>query len=67
MKALYCIMMSALLITGCTTSTEELLPANGSTMRDIWDKGAGNNDLHLYRSQQGTNTRSCRLYVEDQT
>ncbi|WP_289365450.1 TIGR03751 family conjugal transfer lipoprotein [Mannheimia haemolytica] len=53
MKSLFCIMISALLITGCTTSTEELLPTNGSTMRDIWDKGAGNNDLHLYRSQNG--------------
>lgn len=53
MKHLFCIMISALLITGCTTSTEELLPTNGSSMRDIWDKGADNNDLHLYRSQQG--------------
>ncbi|STY52255.1 TIGR03751 family conjugal transfer lipoprotein [Mannheimia haemolytica] len=53
MKGLFYIIISALAVTGCTTSTQELLPTNGSTMKDIWDKGASNNELHIYRSQNG--------------
>lgn len=53
MKRLFCIMMAALFMTGCTTSTKELLPTDGRTMKDIWDKGTGEDALHNYRSHNG--------------
>lgn len=53
MKGLFSIVVTAIFLTACTTSAQDLLPTNGSTMKDIWEKGASSGDLHLYRTQNG--------------
>lgn len=42
------------LLTGCSTSQRDLLPTGDSTMKDIWNKGAGDNsNINAYRSHNG--------------
>lgn len=36
------IMLSVSVLTGCTTSKEDLLPHEGRTMQDIWQQESGN-------------------------
>ncbi|PJG82783.1 TIGR03751 family conjugal transfer lipoprotein [Caviibacterium pharyngocola] len=44
--------VALLTLTACSTSQEDLLPTNGETMRDIWQRGSGqDSQLQLYRSQ----------------
>ncbi|MDG2961709.1 TIGR03751 family conjugal transfer lipoprotein [Exercitatus varius] len=39
-------------LTGCSTSQQDLLPTTGESMRDIWQRGSGqDSQLQLYRSQ----------------
>lgn len=51
MKARMGILFLTALLVGCSTSSEDLLPTNGQSMRDIWDKSAGTGQLQHYRSQ----------------
>ena len=42
------------LLTGCSTSQRDLLPTGDSTMKDIWNKGDGDNsNISAYRSHNG--------------
>ena len=42
------------LLTGCSTSQNDLLPTGDSTMKDIWNKGASDNsNISAYRSHNG--------------
>ncbi|HBC5065884.1 TPA: TIGR03751 family conjugal transfer lipoprotein [Proteus mirabilis] len=41
MKRTHLSLVMILLITGCNTSKEEILPAGNSTMRDIWQSKVG--------------------------
>ena len=36
-----CLMLIVLLITGCATSKDALLPHDGTTMLDVWDRESG--------------------------
>lgn len=45
----------AFLLSACSTSQKELLPTGNETMRDIWNKGSSDGQLHLYRD--GNNRR----------
>lgn len=50
MKVHIGILVLSALLAGCSTS-EDLLPTNGQSMRDVWDKNAGGGQLQHYRSQ----------------
>jgi conjugative transfer region lipoprotein, TIGR03751 family len=42
------------MLTGCSTSQRDLLPTSDSTMKDIWNKGAGDNsNISAYRLSNG--------------
>ena len=52
------------LLTGCSTSQRDLLPTGDSTMKDIWNKGAGDNsNINAYRSHNGVSTREQQTYT----
>ncbi|QLB12787.1 conjugative transfer region lipoprotein (TIGR03751 family) [Bisgaardia hudsonensis] len=51
MKVHIGILFLTALLAGCSTSSEDLLPTNGHSIRDVWDKNAGSGQLHQYRSQ----------------
>lgn len=47
------LILTAMLLGGCLASPEELLPTEGHSMRDVWDKNVGDSQLYAYRSQDG--------------
>ncbi|OOF39172.1 conjugal transfer protein [Rodentibacter mrazii] len=41
-------------LTGCSTSQRDLLPTGDATMKDIWNKGGGDNrNISAYRTSDG--------------